>query len=34
MRDVSLNLSGILCTNNMGVVAEPFVAEEEDLDWF
>ena len=34
MRDVSLNLSGILCVNNMGVVAEPFEVEEEDLDWF
>ena len=36
MRDVSLNLSGILCVNNMGVIAEPFeaAAEEEDLDWF
>lgn len=33
-REVSLNLSGILCINNMGVVAEPFEAEEEDLDWF
>ena len=36
MRDVSLNLSGILCVNNMGVIAEPFeaAAEEEALDWF
>jgi len=34
-REVSLNLSGILCIHNMGVVAEPFeAAEEEDLDWF
>ena len=33
-REVSLNLSGVLCINNMGVVAEPFEAEEEDLDWF
>ncbi len=34
MRDVALNLSGVLCINNMGVVVEPFEAEEEDLDWF
>jgi len=34
LRDVSLNVSGILCTENRGVVVEPFEAEEEDLDWF
>tara|TARA_R100001230_G_C5657751_1_gene162515 strand:- start:854 stop:1258 length:405 start_codon:yes stop_codon:yes gene_type:complete len=34
LREVSLNVSGILCVNNMGVVVESFVAEEEDLDWF
>tara|TARA_R100000152_G_scaffold20583_2_gene14709 strand:- start:1440 stop:2657 length:1218 start_codon:yes stop_codon:yes gene_type:complete len=34
LREVSLNVSGILCINNMGVVVESFVAEEEDLDWF
>ena len=34
LREVSLNVSGLLCINNMGVVAEPFEADEEDLDWF
>jgi len=34
LREVSLNVSGLLCIHNMGVVAEPFVAEEDDLDWF
>ena len=34
LREVSLNVSGLLCIHNMGVVAEPFIAEEEDLDWF
>jgi len=33
--DVSLNVSGMLCTENKGVVTEPFEsAEEEDIDWF
>jgi len=32
--DVSLNVSGILCTENRGVAVEPFEAQEEDLDWF
>ena len=34
LRDVSLNVSGILVTENRGVVVEPFEVEEEDLDWF
>ena len=34
LRDVALNLSGVLCTENRGVIVEPFEAEEEDLDWF
>jgi len=33
--DITLNVSGVLCVNNRGVVAEPYEAVvEEDLDWF
>jgi hypothetical protein len=32
--DVTLNVTGLLVVDNNGVVVEPFVAEEEDLDWF
>jgi hypothetical protein len=33
--DVTLNVSGVLCLENRGVVAEPYeAASEEDLDWF
>ena len=33
--DVTINVSGVLCVENQGVVAEPFEqTEEEDLDWF
>jgi len=32
--DVTLNVSGVLCIENRGVVAEPYEAVEEDLDWF
>lgn len=32
--DVTLNVSGVLCVENRGVVVEPFEAAEEDIDWF
>lgn len=33
--DITLNVSGVLCVTNRGVVAEPYeAATEEDLDWF
>ena len=32
--DVSLNVSGLFCVENRGVLVEPFEAQEEDLDWF
>ena len=32
--DAMINVSGLFVVDNRGVVAEPFVAEEENLDWF
>ena len=32
--DVTLNVSGVLCVENRGVVVEPFESTEEDIDWF
>tara|TARA_R100001510_G_scaffold57769_1_gene67616 strand:- start:569 stop:1801 length:1233 start_codon:yes stop_codon:yes gene_type:complete len=32
--DITINVSGVLCTENRGVVAEPYESTEEDIDWF
>ena len=34
MGDITLNVSGVLCIENRGVVAEPYETTEEEIDWF